>query len=245
MISLYNTLKESLLGNFEDIEASADPKKEIEEFIKDNYRIWGALQISKEPNNDGKYEVSCKEAEVTKRNITSLTNELFIWLNVQNNFDCSFCEKLTSLKGAPKYVGGNFDCGDCNSLTTLEGAPEEVGGWFGCCFCKKLTSLEGAPKKLGGTFNCSNCGSLKSLEGVPKEIKKAFGCSFCKSLTSLEGAPEKVSGDFSCADCRSLTSLEGAPKEVDGSFSCFGCKQDFTEEDVRKVCDVEGFIYTK
>jgi hypothetical protein len=39
--------------------------------------------------------------------------------------------KLTSLKGAPKQVGGNFDCSE-NKLTSLAGAPQEVGGDFGC-----------------------------------------------------------------------------------------------------------------
>ncbi len=42
-----------------------------------------------------------------------------------------FCEshtnKLTSLEGAPKEVGGDFVCSK-NKLTSLEGAPKEVGG---------------------------------------------------------------------------------------------------------------------
>ena len=58
-------------------------------------------------------------------------------------------------------------------------------------------------------------------------------------LTSLEGAPQKVGGSFSCAGNK-LTSLEGGPKEVPGYFFCYDNPGNFTEEDVRKVCNVKG-----
>ena len=41
-----------------------------------------------------------------------------------------------------------FDCGGCHSLTSLKGAPKKVGGDFSCFNCKSLTSLKGAPKKV-------------------------------------------------------------------------------------------------
>ena len=62
--------------------------------------------------------------------------------------------KLTSLYGAPKEIGGNFFC-SYNKLTSLEGAPREVGGDFFCSY-NKLTSLEGAPKEVGDWFICDN-----------------------------------------------------------------------------------------
>ncbi len=84
---------------------------------------------------------------------------------------------------------------------------------------KYLTSLKGAPEKVNGSFNCGN-----------------------NKLTSLEGSPKKVNGDFYCS-YNDLTSLESAPEEVDGDFNCSNNKVKFTEEDVRKVCNVKGTIH--
>ena len=45
-------------------------------------------------------------------------------------FDCSR-NKLTSLKGCPRWIGGNFNCYN-NQLTSLEFSPDYVGGSFWC-----------------------------------------------------------------------------------------------------------------
>jgi len=45
---------------------------------------------------------------------------------VDGDFDCS-SNKLTSLKGSPKYVGGDFNC-EYNMITTIEYLPKEIGG---------------------------------------------------------------------------------------------------------------------
>ena len=55
--------------------------------------------------------------------------------------------QLTSLEGAPQYVGGNFSC-KRNYLKTLKGAPQYVGCKFWCQY-NYLTSLEGAPMNVG------------------------------------------------------------------------------------------------
>ena len=75
---------------------------------------------------------------------------------IKNDFNCSNCNSLTSLKGAPKEVGRDFGCYNCTSLSSFEGAPKEVGGDFYCSYCTSLTSLEGAPKEVGGDFSCYN-----------------------------------------------------------------------------------------
>jgi hypothetical protein len=36
---------------------------------------------------------------------------------------------------------------------------------------------------------------------------------------------------------------EGCPKEVGGDFDCYNNPIKFTQEDVRKVCNVKGVIY--
>lgn len=91
-----------------------------------------------------------------------------------------------------------------------------------------------------GNFNCYH-NHLTSLKGAPKKVGGNFICSW-NNLTSLKGAPETVGGGFNCGS-NQLTSLEGAPKKV-GDFVCSYNKIQFTEEDVRKVCDVKGSILT-
>ena len=133
-------------------------KDEIEAFLIENYNYKGSIKISREPNTDGKYEVSSTtDVGVTNRHITSLTNGMFIWTT----------------------VGGYFNCAMCYSLKSLVGAPKKVGGSFYCDYCAKLESLEGAPKKVGGGFNCSFCGYLKSLDCAPKEVRRNFYCLGC------------------------------------------------------------------
>lgn len=217
-------LKEYIIEEVFDIDDNINNvdeavKEQIKQFLKKNFKNASSCKISDEPNADGKYEVSGKYISTKNKKITSLTNGMFIWANVD----------------------GDFSCWECKSLTSLEGAPKEVGGGFYCFICKSLTSLEGAPQKVGRDFNCWGCTSLKSLEGAPKEVSGEFDCHSC-ALTSLEGAPEKVGGDFSCETNSSLISLEGAPKEVGGNFRCGYCPARFTENDVKKVSNVKGKI---
>ena len=100
--------------------------------------------------------------------------------------------KLTTLVGGPKEVGGSFYC-DNNKLTTIEGCPREVGSSF-YCYENKLTTLVGAPREVLGNFNCSQ-NNLTTLEGSPREVRGVFNCSD-NNLTSLEGAPREVGGEF-------------------------------------------------
>jgi hypothetical protein len=78
------------------------------------------------------------------------------------------------------------------------------------------------------------------LVGAPKTVGEDFYCSY-NLLTSLEGAPETVGGDFYCG-YNKLTSLVGVPKYVGGIFVCNDNPGNFTEEQVRAVCDVKGEV---
>ena len=86
---------------------------------------------------------------------------------------------LNFLSDRIKKISGNFNCSYCDSLTSLEGSPEVVRRSFNCSKCNSLTSLKGSPEKIGGNFTCANCKSLKSLKGIPKEIGKNFNCQSC------------------------------------------------------------------
>jgi hypothetical protein len=84
-----------------------------------------------------------------------------------------------------------------------------------------LTKLPDILKDItvGGNFNCSY-NELTSLEGAPKTVGENFGCSFNK-----------------------LTSLVGAPKSVGEDFYCRNNNVQFTEAQVRAVCNVKGSIF--
>jgi hypothetical protein len=92
---------------------------------------------------------------------------------------------------------------------------------------------------VGGPFNCS-VNNLTSLENAPKSVDGDFYSSG-NELTSLVGAPKTVDGDFYCG-YNKLTSLAGVPKYVGGIFVCNDNPGNFTEEQVRAVCDVKGEV---
>ena len=149
------TLYESLLDD--DLIDKTDKmiKDEIKSFLKENYN--GVVKISKKPNADGKYEVSStKKITVKNRNITSLTNGMFVWTVVRGTFGCDSCYSLKSLEGAPKEVGGDFNCNNCDSLTSLEGAPKKVGGNFYCSVCK-IQFTEDDVKQVSNVRGEINC----------------------------------------------------------------------------------------
>ena len=141
-------------------------------------------------------------------------------------------------------VEGNIDLKnrDMEYLTNELFEFGKVDGIFSCTWCGSLKSLKGAPKKVGTMFNCTGCSSLTSLEGTPEEVYGIFNCSQCDSLKSLEGAPEKVGGDFDCSYCSSLKSLEGAPEKVGGNFNCRRYSGKYTEDDVKKYTELEGYV---
>ena len=238
-------LYESILNDIDTTLADSDVKVThilIQKYLEDNYN--GNWIISEKPNKDGLYEVSSnKSIKVKNKQIISLTNDLFIWTSVKGGFNCSGCNGLESLEGAPVIVKGDFNCSDCNGLKSLEGAPKKVEGIFYCYDCGGLKSLEGAPKKVEGTFYCRNCSRLESLEGAPEEVGGGFYCAGCNSLKSLKGAPKEVGGYFDCSSCKSLKSLDGAPKEVGTYFDCSNCGKSFIEDDIKKVSKVNTNIY--
>ena len=87
---------------------------------------------------------------------------------VREYFFCQY-NRLTTLEGSPREVGGSFNCSS-NLLTTLEGSPIEVGKDF---FCQnnRLTSFEGGPREVGGGFYCRNNPVTEILDKFPDHKK--------------------------------------------------------------------------
>lgn len=170
----------------------------ILEFIEQNYKIAGGLRRSSYSKNK---QIEIKNGIVNiygditceNRSITSLTNGLFKFGKVEGKFDCSYCDKLKTLEGAPEETR-NFDCSSCDLLKNLEGAPKKTEN-FECSWCPRLKSLKGAPYECYN-FYCSNCKSLESLDGVPKLIKGTFYCKGCSNLEKSELDKLKKVGDI-------------------------------------------------
>jgi hypothetical protein len=163
-------------------------------------------------NGDGSVDIN---GNVHLYNIKASRRIPITFNNVSGNFICSN-NKIASLIGCPKVVGGDFHCGGSKYLTSLIGCPSEVGGDFNCVF-SRLSSLEHCPTSVGGGFNCSN-NQISSLEHCPTSVGGDFECRQ-NQLTSLVYCPKVVGGEL---DCRYnlITSLEHCPNEVDGGFNC-------------------------
>ena len=73
-------------------------------------------------------------------------------------------------------------------------------------------------------------------------VKNFFSLDGCKNLKSLKNCPDEVGGYFGCSHCLQLDSLEGCPKEVGGDFYCRKCKREFTEKEVKALCEVKEDI---
>ena len=93
-----------------------------------------------------------------------------------------------------------------------------------------------------GNLELSNM-NLIELSAILKDITVSghFICSNNK-LTSLNNSPKTVGGYFSCSN-NNLTSLVGAPTSVGGAFNCGNNSVQFTEAQVRAVCDVKKKVY--
>jgi len=165
---------------------------------------------------------------IINNNLLSLKNSP---REVTGVFDCSYNPQLSSLKNGPK-IAKYYYCNNCN-LKSLEGGPKQVAESFVCSENINLTSLKGGLKSVKNYY-CNDC-DLKSLKNGPSEVVEKFDCSVNENLTSLEGGPIKA-GSYDCSFC-SLTSLEGAPKIVD-MFNCvYQENYNFTEEEVKAVCN--------
>ena len=146
-------------------------------------------------------------------NDDGLTELPLTFNKVSRMFNCSN-NYLTTLKGAPKYVGSGCYLHN-NELDSLEYCPEYVGGGFWCNI-NKLTSLKGCPKSIIGDFDCMDNNLLDLKEG-PNEVGGSFFCSNNK-LTSLKKGPEKIGGEFECS-INNLTDLQGCPKRINSHFT--------------------------
>ena len=128
MKNLKNYIKNYINESVWDIEDNVESDNKelmldsVKKFIKDNYiniKLKRCEFIFDEKKE--KYVVNSDQQVNLKPIAKQLTNEVFEWGEVDWNFNCSDCPELTTLEGAPEYVGGNFDCYECPKLSSLDG----------------------------------------------------------------------------------------------------------------------------
>ena len=84
-------------------------------------------------NDDGSIDVA-EDIYISYKGLTELPLR---FNKVTGSFNCDY-NRLTSLKGCPRWIGGSFNCIG-NKLTSLEFSPDYVGGYFWCQY-NKLTN---------------------------------------------------------------------------------------------------------
>jgi hypothetical protein len=154
-------------------------------------------------------------------------------------FDGDWEQLLEFTRGRKFRVRGDLNLMDICPETL--GNIISVDGYLNLWRCKNLTSL-GSLERVGGSlylFNCTNLTSLGNLEYVGRNLNLYN----CENLTSL-GSLERVDGHLNLYNCKNLTSL-GNLKYV-GQFSNLNrtpIADMYSEEEIRKMVDVKGYIY--
>ena len=96
-------------------------------------------------NGDGSIDVN-GEVNLCFNDLTELP---LIFNKITGDFDCGN-NRLTSLKGSPRWVGGYFNC-SLNNLTSLEFSPDYVGSGFFCGGNDLTNNL--CDTEIGGYFH--------------------------------------------------------------------------------------------
>lgn len=121
--------------------------------------------------------------------------------------------KLTTLKGCPRQLGGHFII-DHNELVSLEYCPEIIKGNFDCKY-NKLESLEYGPKTVGRDYVCSH-NYLKSLEHSPEHIGNNFDCG-SNYIEDLKYLPKTIDGDL-LVSYQDIMLIREFPTKLKGNF---------------------------
>jgi len=116
---------------------------------------------------------------------------------VTGTFYCSEHD-LTSLKGAPNYVGGYFYCNG-NKLTSLEGGPSFVSGNYSC-FNNKLITLEGMPEQVGKIdFSNNPVYVISKLFNNQKDFIDSLDWKYLKGNSIIKYRFEEACAEFGIA----------------------------------------------
>ena len=117
----------------------------------------------------------------------------------------------------------------------------EIEAWCEEMGIKKYTINSKGEIDVNGDVDLSE----RDFEELPYKfgiVNKMFSLRGNENLTSLKNCPNIVDHSFVGSNCSQLDSLEGCPKYVGENFWCMCCQREFTEEEVKSLCDVYGRI---
>ncbi len=114
-------------------------------------------------NIDSPYKIKPKAKRLTK--LAGFPRKVMGYVSVSNS-------KIKDLSHAPNQVGGTFYASGCPNLTSLHGAPRWVGKDFIVHECN-LTSLQGAPLTVNGVFDASY-NPLENYDHLPEGCKEVI-----------------------------------------------------------------------
>lgn len=193
------TIYESIFdvdNNVDDVDVTV-----IEKFLSENYGP--GFTISDRPNKDGKYEVTCQSGVVLQnRNIKSLTNNMFVFTEINGDFEIKNADQIEDLTGSPNIVRGCLAINQCKKLKSLKGISECVGKVY-IDSCPRLKSIDYMPKTIYGMVDYHNsecseyddiyiesCPSLESMPAIKNYKKKLALRLFDCPAKSLKDIPD-------------------------------------------------------
>lgn len=106
----------------------------------------------------------------------------------------------------------------------------------------KIKTLENSPSKIMGSFRCHSTG-ISDFVGGPEYVGRGMYCYHCPKFKSFVGSPKHIGpSGFTVVVEHRLDSIDGIPEVIEGDFNIFASSVNFTEQDIRKICDVNGKI---
>jgi hypothetical protein len=188
----------------------------------------GTTDVTVRPKQDSSDGIDVSDCNLKTLKKLKLPKVLNGFLIVSGN-------KLTDHVGAPERVNGCFQSNH-NPLKSLKGTPKYVQD-FHCNSCQ-LKSLMGAPIEVDDFHVHDN--ELSSFKGVPQVIKKDLHC-YMNKLSSFEFLPSEIGGDLFASD-NQFTNLKFFPKKVGGDVDLQHNPGNFSEKEIREVCEVKGEV---
>lgn len=266
MKSLKNYIRNYVIESIWDIDNNIEDNNEefaIRNFIDTNYEYADELKIF---TKSGVYYVDCHDDVIVRnKKLTSLTGGLFKWGYVGGDFDCSNC-LIETLEGAPEEVDRGIDCSDCEKLTSLKGAPKSVQTFdcsgtsiktlayaplstleFYCNNCDKLEDISWVYNHGGyvdGQFQCRNNKNLKSISHLPeKNAYEGYVIDLSNNinLRSLDGCPDSAVA-LNLAGCKSLKDLRYIPQRISFYLNLSNCKGLKNIDDVNFNKEIDIYI---
>lgn len=196
MRTIYETIFD-IDNNIDNVDESI-----IEKFLEENYT--GVFVISNKLNKNNKYDVKyISNVELKNKDIKSLTNNMFVFTDVDGNFEINGAQYISDLEGLPSDIKGCLAIYNCPNLKSLKGMSKAVGKIY-IDSCPSLKSIDYMPTTIYGDVeyhksecyehddiyieNCKNLGAMPAIKSYKKSLAlRLFDCP-ARSLKDIPNA---------------------------------------------------------